>query len=130
MFQKGTIFFGKGENGWLNLARLPFMPLIGVPLFFLIRHIIVHGHVFSVLGYLSIAIGIAAMLAAFVYALDKYFQYKAAQDPWYMDDNEINLIVCSGQQKPYTLAQLPRHHRTLRLRFKALKSQVCRPFSK
>lgn len=49
--------------------------------------------------------------------------------PWYMDDEEMNLIVCSGQKKPYSFDNLPSKHKTMRLRFENLKSKVCRPFS-
>lgn len=48
---------------------------------------------------------------------------------WYTDEDEINLLVCNGEKKMKKLSDLPRQHRTLKLRFLDLKSRVCRPFS-
>lgn len=130
MFQNGTVFVGKGESSFWNLARLPFMPLIAAPLFFIIRAIIISGSVLKALMIIGSVLLLAALVTGIIIAYDQWQSAEEAKEAWYLDDNEINLIVCSGQQKPFTLKQLPRNHRTFRLRFRALKSQVCRPFAK
>lgn len=130
MFQKGTVFVGKGKSTFWNLARLPFMPLIAAPLFFIIRAIIISGSVLKALMIIGSVLLLIALLAGVIIIYDRWQRAEEAKEAWYLNDNEINLIVCSGQQKPFTLKQLPRNHRTFRLRFRALKSQVCRPFAK
>lgn len=130
MFQKGTVFLGKSENVLWNFARLPFMPLVAVPLFFIIRAIIISGSLFKALMIVGSVLLLVGLVAGAVVLYEEWQRAEEAKEAWYLNDNEINLIVCSGQQKPFTLKQLPRNHRTFRLRFRALKSQVCRPFAK
>lgn len=52
-----------------------------------------------------------------------------ALPPWYLDKEEMDLIICSSNKMRKSLKDLPAHKRTLRLRFQDLKSRVCRPFS-
>lgn len=125
----GTVFIGRGKSTFWNWIRLPFMPFIALSAATIVGLMYVHGTLFSLLmGLLGLAaIGIGVVGSVFGYA--KYLNWLESQDAWYLDDNEVNLIVCSNDKKPLTLDQLPSHHRTLRLRFRALKSQVCRPFA-
>ena len=50
--------------------------------------------------------------------------------PWYLDQEEMDLITCNPDIKNRTsLKGLPAKRRTIRLRFQDLKSRMCRPFS-
>ncbi len=42
---------------------------------------------------------------------------------------EVAELVCTGQPRPLSVKELSPRRRTVRLRFSALKSQVCRPFA-
>lgn len=46
----------------------------------------------------------------------------------FYNESEQQLLVCNGQVKT-KLSHLPKHKRTIKLRFNDLKSKVCRPFS-
>jgi len=48
---------------------------------------------------------------------------------WYANASEVTHLVCDGTDKPRKVNELPRKHRTVKLRFSAFKSKVCRPFS-
>jgi hypothetical protein len=61
----------------------------------------------------------------FVRLLDKIW----AKSIWYSDDTEIQSLLCGDQTKPMAISQLPRRHRSIKLRFQQLKSQVCKPFA-
>ena len=45
-------------------------------------------------------------------------------------DRERELLACSSASREVSVSALPKGHRTVRLRFQDLKSQVCRPFAK
>ncbi len=46
----------------------------------------------------------------------------------YLDAETIDSLTCTGNPK-LTIAQLPKKARTIRLRFEAFKTKVCRPFA-
>lgn len=54
---------------------------------------------------------------------------KVSNAMWYLDREEMDLLSCSKQDGPMTFQKLPSHKKSLRLRFKDLKSKVCKPFS-
>jgi hypothetical protein len=135
MFQKGTVFIGKqasGENGtwegkdfFWNLIRLPFMPLIAIP----ISLIIVHGGAFLLsMSVLFILLTIGLGIGSYE-LINRLRATSSLKEAWYLDQEEQNLIICSGQ--PITsFSDLPKQKKTLRLRYLAAKSKVCRPFAK
>jgi hypothetical protein len=51
---------------------------------------------------------------------------------WYMKQDEQEAIICTGDKmnKPIALSSLPASKRTVRLHYLALKSKVCKPFSR
>lgn len=54
-----------------------------------------------------------------------------SSDPlWYTQEEGQQHLVCNGQPRPTKVSELPPEHRTIRLRFKALKAKVCRPFAR
>ena len=57
---------------------------------------------------------------------DRLFEDK---DLWYTDEDEVSYLLCDGSNKPMRVGNLPKKHRTIKLRLSELKSKVCRPFS-
>ena len=49
---------------------------------------------------------------------------------WYLDRNEMDLLVCEQQKKPTTYASIPMQRKSIKLRYQHLKSKVCKPFSR
>lgn len=119
---------------WRKLCFVPFIPavLLLMSLLILTHHAIV---IAFVLGIAVIVLGLFILLAAFLDGtlFSKLWERISASSdkaPWYMDQEEMNLIVCTGDKKPLTLETLPVKHQTLRLKFQDLKSKVCKPFSR
>lgn len=129
MVKGGTIFYGRTDSVLLNIVRFPLMPL-----FWPIYYIILMQN--SILGLLSTVGTVILSLLIFTvgagtigYFYDRHQENVASQPAWYLDEDEQDLIVCTGQKKPMTVGELPLRHRSIRLRVAALKSKVCRPFS-
>lgn len=57
-------------------------------------------------------------------------ELKSEYKYWYQNPESANLLVCTSEKKPLTLAALPPKHRTMKLHFQNIKSQVCKPFSR
>ena len=43
---------------------------------------------------------------------------------------DLESLVCNGGPRPATLGAVPRHHRTARLRYQAVKARVCKQFAR
>lgn len=116
---------------------LPLMPLIMVPLLylFLSKHYvgasILSG---SLIGVVAIVLLIAflanhaKMLKAPFTKAWKYLN-EPSEDLWYLNQDEVEIIVCNQDKQPLTYKNLPANRKTARLRFQILKSKVCKPFS-
>lgn len=61
--------------------------------------------------------------------IEKLFAAKPNDELWYLNQDEMELIICGEKQPKITYATLPARHKSIRLRFQNLKSKVCRPFS-
>lgn len=48
---------------------------------------------------------------------------------WYLDKNEINLIICSEDKKVLSYKDIPNNRKTINLRIQNIKSKICKPFS-
>jgi hypothetical protein len=135
LFEKGTIFIGKGENTFLNWARLPFMPMIWLPLLIGGHMLAAHGKLLGALALLCFGVaGVALVIATGVLVailLSEYEKRREKQQPWYLKQAEMDLIVCSaGMSKPYSLGDLPPSRRTIRMHYAVLKNAVCKPFAR
>lgn len=54
---------------------------------------------------------------------------KEEKSSWFDDEDEVEYLTCTGSGSRYqNVGDLPRKHRTVKLRLMDLKSQVCRPF--
>lgn len=128
------------------VARLRFaflMPLVSMPLllgifwhklFFVVSFI----YILIVVIALMMAL-LSSLLSSLLYcfragnnpfnSLLSFFQSKE-QTPWYLNQEEEKLLLCSNEKKPLTIAALPKKHQTLRLRYQATKAAVCKPFSR
>lgn len=125
---------------WYLVKRawtFPFAPIICIPIFFLIRH-----HIFlPVLGGFLLLIFILAFIIFLISGIARsiiqaFWQWSTSklessntEDAWYLNQEEMKLIICNGKKKILSLSDLPAKKRTLRLRFLDLKSKICRPFS-
>jgi hypothetical protein len=135
LLEQGTIFIGKGENTLSNWARLPLMPMIWLPLVIIGRALAAHGKLLSVLAWLGFGVaGVALIIAGVSLIALLSVQYEKRQEkeqPWYLKQEEMDLIVCSaGMNKPYSLGDLPPNRRTIRMRYSVLKNAVCKPFAR
>lgn len=136
-FTGGTIFVGQGKSKFLNWIRLPLMPIISIPLVCIIYALCkVHG--LPILGMVLcglicvILLVLGGKLIATLGAryLDKLAARRESAPAWYLDEEEASLVVCRPDQtKPFSFNELPKKHRTLRLRYANFKAKVCRPFS-
>jgi hypothetical protein len=135
MFQDGTVFIGRrasGEDGYWtgsdffwNLIRLPFMPLIAIPL----ALIIAFGGAFTLSMVLLTLLLIVLLALGGAYLIAKLGETIKDREAWYLNQEEQDLIVCGGKRIT-SFADLPKNKKTLYLRYKAIKSQVCRPFAR
>lgn len=126
------------NNVWYVIRKggpLLFMPIIIIPVVLLIlnglliKFLIVVGMtlgiVLAVLGIIFISANFNGVRRFFSKVFNKLLALTATT-PLDIDDQQ--LLICNG--KPVTkLSDLPRHKRTVKLRFQNIKSKVCRPFS-
>jgi hypothetical protein len=113
---------------------LPFMPVILAPLVFVIW-MTAHAHMaiiyaLAIIAGAALTIFLCYLLAAFIlYWFAKRNAELANLPPWYMEKDEMELIMCSNPNKPKSFKDLPAKKKVFRLYFQDLKSKVCRPFS-
>lgn len=111
---------------------LPLMPIILIPIILLayfglllkiglitLAGCVIVAVLFVIIGFIVDG-GISKIISLFEAKVEGY---------WYLSQDEMDLLVCNGEKKPLTVSELPASKRTLRLRFRDLKSKVCRPFS-
>lgn len=133
MFGGGTIFLLRSKYTVINFLTLVLMPYVLAMLFLVYKVKFLSLCFMGLMCGILIAIIISAAKNRGLFVLN-WLENKLVggnnQIFWYTDEEEQNLILCNGQNKPMRLSELPRHHRTIRLRFDDLKSKVCRPFSR
>lgn len=115
---------------------LPLMPVIATPLLLL-----TYFHCWFILSIIGVFVVCMLLMVGIVSAiltgsLRSFFRSTSSENEeeqedklWYMDREQMDMLVCTPDKKPLTLASLPASKKTLRLRFLDLKSKVCRPFS-
>ncbi len=127
----GTIFVGRGKNKILNYLRLLLMPYVLGPivLFFVLgaKGIIPLMTILKIIGYSIGGLAGAAVLVISLFYLIVYLIDKAGT--WYLNKEEMEMILCNGEAKPTKISALPKRKQTIKLKFYDLKSKVCRPFS-
>ena len=136
MLDDGSIFIDKKYYGWKRYRFLPGMPVIAAAIMGVVLLLSkLHAWMIPLFG-LGVIAGLAVLALAGVFGwkafanyLDRRAKRIAAATPWYMEAEEMDLIVCNGHKKATTVSQLPAKKRTVYLRFMDLKSKVCRPFS-
>jgi hypothetical protein len=124
--------------------RLPFMPPIFVAICLLVAY-----HVWPIM----LAFGLALLLIASMFGalilqehrvLTSFFdtaikvltwllgesKKTAKSEFWYLDKDEIDLLTCNADRKPFDFKTLPVKKRSIKLRFLDLKSKVCKPYSR
>jgi hypothetical protein len=115
--------------------KTPIMPLIWLPVLWMVWH---HKYVgLSILGATLFLVFVLLMLIGFLtnhFKVVKNFFAKIgswfeSDELWYMEEGEIDMVLCTKDKKPLTYNNLPGHRKTIRLRFQNLKSKVCKPFS-
>jgi hypothetical protein len=126
-------FFQPEKKARLAIPIFLCMPVISIPIIVGIW-LLVH---FNLLASVVIAILVIVPMCLLIMwgtivlgkRLERRIEKQNQLPAWYLQQEEMNLIVCSGRKKPFELSELPKSHRTIRLRFQELKSRVCRPFS-
>lgn len=133
MFLGGTVFVLRTRHSVLNFLPLVFMPYVLAVLFALYMAKVL----LLVLLVVSVCSGVLflAFHAARAHLGERFVSWlenlsDGDSEPWYADEAEQSLILCTGEVKPVKLSALPARHRTIKLRFYDLKSKICRPFSK
>jgi hypothetical protein len=133
MFVKGTIFVLRTKYTVVNFLPLILMPYVLGVLFVL--------HMAKILWMFLAILAVAGVLVFLIASgitghwgdrIVNWLSERFDSDEkfWYTDEEERDLIICTGQMRPVKLSALPARHRTIKLRFYDLKSKVCRPFSK
>ena len=138
LFSGGTVFVSNNSevSVWKRYVLVPLMPPIlaalgGLGYLFHRLHL---WKVPFIAACVLLTLGLVVVLG--LYAWGKFTNYmdrraeEAANAPlWYLEEEEMNMLVCNGEPRPLTVDALPAKKRTIRLRFQDLKSRVCRPFS-
>ncbi len=125
----GTIFIGRSGNKFKDYSKLLFMPVTLCIIALLVKFHLIFGFLTLLLALATLAAIAFGSAIAIIRLKVKHDECEDKEPLWYMEEEEMNLIVCNGQPRPLTINQLPKKHRTFRLRFLDLKSKVCRPFS-
>lgn len=137
----GTIFIGRGESTFKNYIRLLCAPFVVLPVVaFTIGCVMGIIPIMKVLLILSVVFVIIFVSFLIVFGtslireINEYLDRRASQieanEYWYMNKDNMDLILCNGKDKPTKLKDIPKKNRTLKLKFFDLKSKVCRPFSR
>jgi len=110
-------FAGAAGGSWFWLALLFFIPIAAALLL-----------LWGLVGALAAA---AAMLNGWPDIKDRISGWLNPNDAdWWADEDVVSDLSCAREQQLLTFADLPRHKRTIRLRYMNLKAQVCKPFAK
>lgn len=128
LFKEGTVFLGRGKSQFWNWATLPLMPLLVI-----LSRILLLGHKFhSPLSLGGSVLLVSSLIALAIFVLSKWAESRRKALPWYMaDERQANMLYCSEDKKPIkSVNDLPQDKRSFRLKFRDLKSKVCRPFSR
>lgn len=119
-----------------KLCFLPFMPMVFIPLalfawFHCASLLLAIAMIAGVLMITFIIMSVidTKVLTRIYHRIESWLPQASEPTPWYLDEQEANLVMCSGRPKPTSIKNLPAKKRTLSLRFHDLKSKVCRPFS-
>jgi hypothetical protein len=130
----GSIFWRPYAKSWRRFLLLPFMPVIGLPLIGMVALMIhFHSTIYFLITLVAIILltGCSFAIAQLLHWLtNQWRQQRELQQAWYLDEQEMDLLVCNGQPKALKLSALPKQHRLLKLRLAEIKSQVCKPFSR
>jgi hypothetical protein len=137
----GTIFIGRGKSTFKNYIRLLCAPFVVLPVVGFIIGCAMG--IIPIMKVLAIFTGVIMVVfipflivfgTSFVRFINDYLDMKAnqmeANEYWYMNKDNMDLILCNGKDKPTKLKDIPKKNRTLKLKFFDLKSKVCRPFSR
>lgn len=116
-----------------KLWKLPFMPLIAIPL---LTAALFHpiGLLYVILGVVFVALIALSILNRFNFVnvlTDKFlslFNKTFTNKLWYLDQKEMDLLLCERNKKALTYDSLPR--KSFRLRYNNLKNKVCKPFAR
>jgi hypothetical protein len=151
IFEDGTIFIRRVKEDDISdwepktfgdvisycvrkLWSLPFMPLICIPL----AALVLTGHAKILMSIGLIFGGLIFILILGVFGATGGFEFvwkfltkplTKEEEVWYQNADEIDLLTCENQNGPMTFKKLPARKRTIYLRFKDLKSKVCKPYS-
>lgn len=136
LFKHGTIFINSNsKNTFLKYVKLIFMPWVMISLILMLKLSLsnpaypIAGLVILFCIMIGILFGRWFDVASIFLSLKITEKLGLMDEPWYLNKNELELILCSGENKIHKLSDLPANHRTLRLKFYDLKRKVCRPFS-
>lgn len=113
-----SYFVGEGPISAKKLRLIPFMPLVLIP---------------TVACFFSKPFMVIVIAFYFVTAIIAYFEWKSqklkSSPPWYTNEDEKSLVICTGDMRTKTINDIPDSHKTLRVRYEAVKAKVCRPYS-
>ncbi len=125
----GSVLISRKNKEWHRYLTIPLMPIFLIPICIMI-YFNVFVNVLLVLLAATMIIALVVAVVAGIPALKDRIKYGRAQNElWYLDEGELQHIICDGQTKPKSVSELPSNHRTLKLRFADLKAKVCRPFA-
>jgi len=120
---------------------LPFMPpFLALTILMIVFHVWKYFIVVGIIvGLISIVGIVIAFLSNHMYVdvfnwVASLFETKSKGNgsndtPWYMDQEEIDLLTCKPDRKAFDFKSLPARKKTLHLRYQDLKAKICKPFS-
>lgn len=128
------------QMSWYLIRKLWMLPFM--PVFYIFYYTLLHGH-HPGLGLLIVGGILVSLFAIIMFAFaisDGVFKrvWNNLADKinrwfypeyYYINQDEIDNLICSSNKKFNSLTSLPKRKRTLRLRFLNLKSKVCKPFA-
>jgi len=133
LFGGGSVFIGKSESNFKKYITVPLMPIISIPAM-LIPSLIYLG-ILPLASVISTAITIVSIIVsivifALIFGYILYVYDKKKNLSIYDDDDALLAVTCDGSNKPMSISNLPKKQQTINLKFKALKTKVCRPYSR
>lgn len=128
----------EGSLAWYLIRKfclVPLMPLVIIPISlifwfhlwaFAIALVIVGGFILCVS---LVASGLLVKVMVRLWDAWNDLFNPSRNGLWYLQQDEMAMIVCDGRKKNVSISALPAKKRTFALRFNDFKSKVCRPFS-
>jgi hypothetical protein len=129
--------YSAGEIAWYVLRKICLLPFMPIVFTLIVMMVLNHRVAVIMVGLMTMIICIAVVLLIVAFFASGAFRevfdalmdkFLAPPTKWYKDKEEVDLLLCSNDKKPLSVATLQR--KSIRLRFQDIKARVCKPFAR